>query len=265
MRKSILAGGFWCSVIVSTLLCGVNSVVYAAGVKSSPSPVVQDHNGFYVGITGGVSAGKLDHDQTISQLDSRDNLWTYDYLTNGSYHWEPVGGINGGYEFDLKNNLLLDLGLGLYTTGNFSSSGDVLITSGSIQDKFYTVDYDVRSTYLLGEAKLRWQATQSLLPFVSAGLGAAWNDAKNFTFTSTGLGFATNPFPSRTTTNIAYQLGIGVDYQFMLNNSIGVSYRFSHLGESSFGIKDPNWFPFDFHAGNLNTHSILIDIAHYFY
>lgn len=211
----------------------------------------------------GVSVASLSNNQTINDTDILGNQWTHEYIANSQQKVAMLLGLNGGYEFSLPRNFFLGLGLGAYKPiGGFSASGENWNTLGGNRQHQYNYEYQVDSTYLLGEAKLRWQINR-FSPFVMAGVGPSWNRADDFS--TQPLGQATTPsYPSHTQTELAYQLGIGLEYQINKLNYAGVAYKYSDLGKAEFDQVNTNEFPHKLEVGSIRTNDFLFTITHHF-
>jgi opacity protein-like surface antigen len=77
---------------------------------------------------------------------------------------------------------------------------------------------------------------QSLHPYFSWELGAAFNRANNYHETPIiPLVAPMSPFSSHTETSFAWGLGIGMDYNVTQHVRAGIGYQFSNLGAASLG------------------------------
>ncbi|GEM_PF-2803125 len=181
-----------------------------------------------------------------------------------------IAGINSGYEFsDPDSALAMAVGLGLYGTPGsaYGYSGQVIETTPSNPDAgdiLYNYKYNIRSTRLMGEARLSWLLGY-FVPFIDLGLGATWNHMTGYQelpFSFPGY-TALPPFQSKTNTHFAYQAGFGVGFAFDSNAAeirrerISLGYRFVNLGDASYGTRG-SAYPYPFKTGKLKTQEIYL-------
>lgn len=130
---------------------------------------------------------------------------------------------------NLSSNIFLQTGLSYHTLSSISVSG---VLKQGISPSLYPFNYNysVNNQTVLAEAKLIHQWHNVLYPYLTAGIGAAFNAVDNFTTNVPGYLTVTPSFFDTSNTSFSYVLGFGVDVIKYHPLSIGLGYRFSDLG-----------------------------------
>jgi outer membrane autotransporter protein len=136
------------------------------------------------------------------------------------------GSIAAGYDFSKKYSLPIRAELeyaafskakvsGTPTTGGWGTNS--ISHSQQAQTLFLNAYYDIATG-------------TKLTPYVGAGLGATFIKAKGAINWNNGL---VDSWDSRTATNFAWNIGIGLGYEITKNVALDVSYRYADLGKAS--------------------------------
>lgn len=171
--------------------------------------------------------------QTISLLPPFHNHYTN---TNGSTTVADAGAFVG-VERVLSDKLWVQLGVSGYVVAQISPDGHVW-RFGSPEFDTLVYSYHIHHTRVMAEGKflttlIRYQA---LHPYISWGLGAAFNQAFNYQETALIPGAVpTLPFANNTQTSLTWGAGAGVDYSINPHVRFGAGYQFSDLGLMSLG------------------------------
>jgi len=197
------------------------------------------------------------------------------YPLNDNYALKAVWGINGGYQFTGQDKMpSVALGLGAYSTlSGYGFDGRLIETAaGDSGATLYHYDYKIKSARLMAEAQLSW-AFGEAIPFVDAGIGAAWNRSSGYGETAvTSMGYPPLPgFQSRTHRNLAWQAGFGLGEAFNFGQSksdyqherMAIGYRYVDTGTASFGGRNAI-YPYALNLGTLRTNDVYISYTHLF-
>ncbi len=248
----------------------------ATPVEERPLYLVNEENGFYLGAAAGVSLSDLQDNRLVTYVESiTNNIHGYDFVSNGKYHPNFLMGINGGYEFRLSSHFFLDLGLGAYgfdsRIGKTSTDGKI---SHSIKDGVsgitrdgdsFIYSYNITSFRTMFETKLKYKIKR-FLPFVTLGVGPAWNKAESFSAQTSISPPGFRAYAANRKTSFAYQLGCGIDLQLSEENYkdyVGVYYVYTYLGKISFGGLEKTAGS-GLGAGTIITHNIMLNYTHRF-
>jgi opacity protein-like surface antigen len=127
------------------------------------------------------------------------------------------------------------LGLALATNGNVRITGYIW-DDGDARFSNYSYTYLVRSTHVDVKGKLLVDIGMKLIPWVSANLGVAFNQAHEFNSTpSIYQAIPTPNFSSDTKISATYTFGVGAQLPISENWQIGAGYEFSNWGKSQLG------------------------------
>ena len=222
----------------------------------------------YIGIIAGASIaniGKLQIDETANPVAGHNK-----YLPTNKHSSAVLYGINGGYEFKIKSNLLLSLGLGIYQSSNHSSKGQrwaVYPYDPSSNSHEFDYEYKVQSTRLMLETQFAWPVHFSkikLIPFVSLGAGPALSFANSYQETEVAPVGASVSFKTKTNIRFAYQLGAGISCPFNADQSrLSIAYRYVDLGKAHFNSRADN-LPYQLDVGKIKAHEVYLSYTHLF-
>ena len=171
--------------------------------------------------------------QTLSLLPPFKNYYTN---TNHSTTVADAGAFIG-VERKFNDRLWAQLGLSAYVDAQLSPEGHVwLFTSPAFDVLSYR--YNVHHTRVMAEGKFltTFSQYQAFHPYVSWGVGAAFNQAQNYQVKALIPGAAlTLPFANHRQTSFTWGVGAGVDYAVNSHARIGMGYQFADLGGVSLG------------------------------
>ena len=241
------------------ILAGIIVLFLAATANAKGRP--------YIGIIAGASIakiGKLQIDETADPVEGHNK-----YLSTNKHYGAVLYGINGGYEFKIKSNLLLSLGLGIYQSSNYSSKGQrwgIYYAPDSVSHEF-DYEYKVQSTRLMLEGQFAWPVRfgkTKLIPFVSLGAGSALNFANSYQETKIAPVGSSVPFKTKTNIRFAYQLGAGISCPFNADQSrLSIAYRYVDLGKAHFNSRADN-LPYQLDVGKIKAHEVYLSYTHLF-
>lgn len=173
------------------------------------------------------------HAQTLSLLPPFQNHYT------NTKHSGTVAdaGVFIGFEHALNDRLWAQLGVAGYVDEQITPKGHVWRFASPAFDTL-SYAYQVHHTRAIVEGKLLTSInqSQSIHPYVSGGLGAAFNRASNYQEMPLISGAVpTLPFANHTKTSLSWGIGAGVDYNINSHVRIGAGYQFSDLGKVALG------------------------------
>lgn len=212
-------------------------------------------------VSGGLATANIGHSQTLT----RDNDYTsYRYVAQNSSSQRMIFGVYAGAERALNTQLLVQMGVGYYESGAFSSERNRLIqgVDATSSDQF-SWHYKVRNQSLLTEAKLLGTLKKQIHPYLLLGLGASFNQAYDYTVKQPAFLTFTPQFRAHTETNFTYNLGLGIDTDISKNCRLGVGYRFANLGQANLGegVLDNKRIPQTLRQHTLYMQSLLVQLT----
>ncbi|MFW2569903.1 outer membrane protein [Legionella sp. 29fVS95] len=238
-----------------------------------PTCVFAVNGNFY--LSAGIGASRLKVGNSTPQIHYYDGLLTDAYPVRDNKETRAVTGLSGGYEFTGRQSIpALALGLGIYGMPNkFNYKGQLVETAlGDKSCALFNYKFHIRSVRAMAEAQFTWMLSQ-LATFINIGVGPAWSRLNGYSESPVdSIGYvALPPFQSRTDTNLAYQVGLGVGYRFnvkpsVLNHQheqIALGYRYINLGRASFGTRG-DVYPYRLDIGRLTTNEFYLSYTHLF-
>ena len=183
------------------------------------------------------SANTQVHDTAIHNTDYMENgsvVKSYNYddssdTTIKNNKNKVLGAIAYGIDLSKVYNLPIRTEIEYSTLGKSTTNG--LYNAGEDAASFTNT---VRSQTLFLNGYYDFKNTSKFTPYLTAGLGMAFNKVNNTTHYDDED--VTNKLNSN---NFAWNVGAGVAYEFMPNTSLDLSYRFVNAGKTSKNYQDP--------------------------
>ena len=133
-------------------------------------------------------------------------------------HWDSTfgGSLAGGYDFSKKLNIPVraELEYAAFTKAE-AEENEFLKQSNNIQTLFANIYYDINTG-------------TKFIPYVSAGMGVGFIRTKG---SAPGWNPIWDSTGSKTVTNFAWNVGLGLGYQITNNIALDAGYRFEDLGK----------------------------------
>lgn len=212
-------------------------------------------------LSGGVAGAHIGRSQTLTM---ENDYTTYQYVATHSSTERFFFGIYTGAELTLNPRFLLQMGVGFYEPGAFSSAKNTLIQGVDFSSSdLFSWRYKTKNKSLLIETKLLGAFGSPIHPFLSLGLGASFNQAHDYTANIPSFLTFTPKFTNHTQTNFTYAVGIGMDADMSKKLRLGVSYRFASLGQVNLGEGsiDDKLFSGTLKQSNLYMHSLIAQLT----
>lgn len=189
--------------------------------------------GLLVTLTAGPDFVQNGREQTLSLLPPFQNHYT------NTEHLSSVadGGVFVGVERAVSDKWRAQLGLAGYVDAQMSPEGHVWLFACPESDTLGYA-YTIHHTRIVAEGKFLTTIPQyqQFNPYVSWGLGAAFNRASNYLESPLiPNAIPTLPFANHMTTSVTWGVGAGVDYSINPNLRLGAGYQFADLGAVSLG------------------------------
>lgn len=132
---------------------------------------------------------------------------------------------------------------------------------------FSNYHYQVQgnSSIFTVQAKANIYEYRSFSPYVSLGLGVAFNTMGDYKETAvSGVTPRISPaYRSKTSSDVAYNLGAGLDYFVRPNVTVSLGYEFAVLGNVQTGNgTGEDWTDASLKFGRLSTHTVLLSVAY---
>jgi opacity protein-like surface antigen len=188
-------------------------------------PVVAIHGGEVIGMNVG------------SSKNYGYGITNYDYNKNDQTQIRGLFGGLIGVELDFEEDWALQTGVSYYQTTPFSLEGTLVQNSGVTDPNHNSYSYDITSYQILWESKLlaNWGEEYRYHPYVSAGIGASINRARNYETDVNPLRTFTPIYEDKNQTAFSYSFGLGLDYDVTHHFRLGLGYRFTDLGKAALG------------------------------
>lgn len=219
------------TLLILSLFCFTHVYAETKPVSSVTSPSRCPH--LILGIGGGAAFTRdAGQSQTFPIVDPiTDEAFTY----NVDHHNQSVGLFNlfFGGEWPLGSILEaynIQTGLSYYYLGTLSARGILVQGADPASSNAFPYHYHIQSQQLLLETKLLY-ACGYFHPYISLGLGAAWNRADNFGVEMPSFITFTREYARRNTRSFTYNFGVGFDYDVTKCIRLGIGYRHSDLGK----------------------------------
>lgn len=158
----------------------------------------------------------------------------YIYSTNHKTQTSGFWDLLLAAEWNINPEWIGQAGLDYNQTAPFKVKGTFQGADIQSADNF-SYQYKVLTKQLLVNGKLLYTLKNYVHPYLSAGLGTAFNKAYHYyTNVPANLTF-TRMHLDHTNTSLSYALGIGIDTDINKNLRAGIGYRFTDLGTVQLG------------------------------
>ncbi|EHL29267.1 outer membrane protein [Legionella drancourtii] len=215
-------------------------------------------------LSGGIAAANVGRSQTLGMAN---DYTTYQYSAQNSSSQRFILGVYTGTEIALNSKFLLQMGIGFYDPGAFSSKYNPLIqgVDRESSDQFFW-HYKVKNQSFLAEAKLLGMLRKQIHIYLTLGLGTAFNHAYDYTVNVPPFLTFTPEFTNHTETSFTYAIGIGMEADVAKNFRLGVGYRFANLGQANLGkgFLDDKIFSETLRQSNFYMHALLAQVTWHF-
>lgn len=185
-------------------------------------------------LTGTVGASKLSTNQSQH----------YDSPATCFYNYSPtdtsssmLGGGTLGMEIKTSLSYLygIDVGVSYYGTGAYSLKGQLHQGVDAISTSNYQYSYSIKSRQVMLESKFLFKVKNKIFPYLSVGVGDAFNEALSYKTNVPSFFEFTPNFPSHSQQQFAYLLGTGIDLDLQQGFRLGAGYRFTDSGFANLG------------------------------
>ncbi len=215
-------------------------------------------------LSGGLAVANVGRSQMLTM----DNDYTtYQYSAKHSSSQRFILGVYTGTEIVLNAKFLLQMGIGFYDPGAFSSEHNTLIQGVDPESSdLFSWHYKVKNQSFLAEAKLLATLRNQIHPYLTLGVGTAFNQAYDYRVNVPPFLTFTPEFTNHTQTSFTYAVGIGMDADVAKNCRVGVGYRFANLGQANLGkgFLDDKIFSGTLRQSNFYMHALLAQVTWHF-
>lgn len=217
----------WKNLKALSLLCIAVSLLSS----SIPSSATCNRSWWFnpmITATGGIAGARIINSDTFTV-----NQSIYQYHSRGISDQAIWGGFIGT-EIPL-NAWALDLGVSYYQPSSFTANGSLIQGPDAESSDQYLYNFKIKTRQVLAEGKLLWKCPGYVFPYLSAGIGAAFNNA--YAYNANFPRFLTfSPlFNSHSQSSFSYSVGAGVDMPIQKWMRFGLGYRFSDFGKAKLG------------------------------
>lgn len=186
------------------------------------------------------------------------------YAPDHDFSTQAFGGGFFGVETGLVKDWALQVGLSYYQAQAFNVSGQIYqFGDPSLNDISY--QYKIQNKRLLAETKLLYTFQKRFHPYISGGLGEAFNRSYGYQETSASSFTSTmTPFTSSTTHSFTYDLGTGVDVDLTSRVRLGAGYRYADLGKATLGVSPDQSSTETPGYQHLHTNEFILQLSTFF-
>lgn len=201
------------------------------------------------------------------------------YVNNGSYYPPPYNqdtytvnktahasmiNISGGYRWQREQNYLPAYSLGLLYQHSFVGhpSGEIIQYSDPIFTN-YNYKSNLSSNLLLATAKVNIYTINKFSPYITAGLGGAFNHASYNETALPGVTPRISPDFTGNKSQFAYNAGAGLDYIASQHFIINVGYLYQNVGNIS-GRGQGTWSGTNLGFEAYGTNDVVVGVTYLF-
>lgn len=185
------------------------------------------------------------------------------YTANHSSRALANGEFFLGIQKSLQAQLQGQLGLAVATTGNAVLSGNIW-DDADVTFNNYTYNYKIRHTHIALKGKLLADRGYIVTPWISASLGAGFNQSHDFTNTPLISEAIVMPnFANHTITTFTYTLGAGIQRNLNAHWQAGMGYEFADWGQSQLHRAAGQTLNTGLSLSHLYTNGFLLNLTYH--
>lgn len=221
---------------------------------------------WYIGADVGVQWNDLNHVMTVSNGSDFPAPLNVDIFSTDDKN-QTFFSLSGGHRWERDSQVIPIYALGLRYSHNFSSNVGQTITQYSMPEfTNYHYNWNVYSDVFLATAKLNLFQYHRVLPYVSGGIGAAINQTNDYQETALfGVTPRISPaFADQNSTQFAYTLGAGIDWELTHQMVMSLGYEYKDLGKISSGAGVSTWAGESLSLGSYQANSVVLSINYLF-
>jgi opacity protein-like surface antigen len=224
-------------------------------------------NQWLLGIGGGGAGRNLQSSTMISNGTAVPAPYNHDiYSINTDDH--AIIALFGGYQWSSLNKVIPYYSLSLRYEHQFKSNITGTVKQYALpQFKNYNYSMGLRSDIVNIIGKVDLVQYKFFLPYLSAGIGIAFNRINNYAEQAIP---PVNParmspsYGSKTNSNFAYTLGAGIDITCYRNLWLTLGYEYLNLGKLNSARGAGPWSSTHLHFGTLQTNTALGSLTYLF-
>lgn len=182
-------------------------------------------------LMAGASISQPGQSQSMTPLD----LCSYTYQPSRNEATDMLWGGFIGSKVKKAQKWLIVTGLSYYQPNSLATKGILIQGADAASSDSYSYSYKIQSQQLLVEGRFYWIDKPLWQPFVTLGLGTAFNKVSNYSTNISPFLAFTPEFSNHSQTNFTYALGAGIDIPINTLFNLGIGYRFTDLGAANTG------------------------------
>ena len=175
--------------------------------------------------------------------------------------------VSTGYRWERDHDWFPGSMLGLTYQHLFNSNINGNVTQYSDPEfTNYSYQWGGTTNLVLVTEKLNLYQTKHWSPYASVGIGIALNETGQYTESAfTGVTPRISPdYAGGSTSNFAYQFGVGLDYQLNASWLLSVGYLYQNIGTLESGIGQSTWSETSLNGGSVGQNAVLGSVTYLF-
>lgn len=222
-----------------------------------------------IGLSGGGTKTRLQNSHTsVSNGSTVAAPYNIDTFSINNPSDTATMALFGGHQWQRENSFLPYYSLVLNYEHLFSTNINGTVQQyGLPQFKNYNYSMKVQSDILNIVGKIDLIQYKFILPYLSAGVGVAFNQVRNYNeqaIPPVSPARVSPNYNNKTNTNFAYSVGAGIDLICYKNLWVTLGYQFMDLGKVNSGSGSGTWSGTQLSFGTLTSHTILGSITYLF-
>lgn len=225
---------------------------------------LQPAHGLFASIDGGIYAGRKTSAMTVNNGSDFPDPANRDIYTGGNSNTPGTLGFTVGWFGKTHYDWLPGYSLGMRYKHLFSNNINGVVIQYSTDDYTnYSYQWRTTSNVVLAQGKLNFIPFSRFLPYVSGGLGAAFNRSNSYSETAfPGITPRISPaFGGRTQAQFAWTVGAGLDYRLYPEIVLSAGYEFQNFGRMQSGPGTVEWVTERLAQPGLQTNGALFSVT----
>lgn len=227
---------------------------------------VHHASNWYVSIQAGARKPTSPSSTTVNNGSGFTPPYNQDIYTANSGHANALIGIQTGYRWILERDWISALTLGANYTYFFNSAVNGQVIQFSLpQFTNYNYTWKTASNLFIANSKLNFINFHQFSPYVTGGIGASFNHCRYSEAALVGVTPRISPnYTDKSSSQFAYILGAGIDYQINPQFIMSAGYQYSDLGALGSSYGTLTWTNEQLNFGRNQSNAVLLGMTYLF-
>lgn len=235
--------------------------------KSTPQSIQPTQSNWFAFAAIGGQGPQFDSAMHVNNGSSFAAPYNQDEYTVNHDNFQPMVAVFAGKRWQRDSAWLPAYSIGARYESLFTTTVHGSISQYTLPEfKNYDYSWNIVSNLLFASAKVNLYQYKRFLPYITAGLGGAFNRMSNYEEKALpGVTPRFTPgFQDRSQTQLAYHLGAGLDVQLTQGMLVSLAYQYMNLGQIKSGYGTNTWSNQLLDLGSYRSNGLFLGATYVF-